>query len=128
MGFSTSAASRSTGTRRAPRIHPATAASHATELSTTSRVPRNRMVFPGTGLADDGLRVFHAARCFQGRGVGLHDGAGDDEALDLARSLVDLRDPRIPVVSLDGMVLHVPPPAENLDGLVGDLVRDLRGI
>src|SRR5919112_3308792 len=128
MGFFASAASRSMGTLRAPRNHPATAAIHASEPSTASRVPRKRMVLPGMGLADHGLRAFDAARGLEGLGVFSHDGAGDDEALDLARSLVDLRDPGVPVVPLDGMVLHVPPPAEDLHGLVGDLVGDLRGV
>src|ERR687889_755351 len=128
MGFFASAASRSMGTLRAPRNHPATAAIHASEPSTASRVPRKRMVLPGMGLADHGLRAFDAARGLEGLGMFSHDGAGYDEALDLARSLVDLRDPGVPVVPLEGMVFHVPPPAEDLHGLVGDLVGDLRGV
>src|SRR5215210_6577715 len=110
------------GTCRAPRNHPATAASHAKEPRTASAVQRPRTIFPGTVLTDDGPGVLDAARSFEGLGVFLYDGAGDDEALDLAGSLVDLRDPRVAVVPLDGMVLHVPASAEDLDGLVGYLV------
>ena len=54
--------------------------------------------------SDDGVRSLDAAR---GSGPLLEDGARDDEALYLAGALVDLRHPRIPVVALDGMVLHV---------------------
>src|SRR5690606_25712517 len=47
----------------------------------------------------------------------------DDDALDLARALVDLGDPRVAVVPLDGELGRVPVAAVDLDGLV----RDPRG-
>ena len=40
--------------------------------------------------------------------LSLEDAARDDEALYLARALVDLRDPRVAVVTLDRVILHVP--------------------
>src|SRR5438034_2761044 len=47
------------------------------------------------------------------------DGAGDDEPLDLARALVDLRDLRVAVVALDRELLRVAVAAEDLDRLGG---------
>jgi hypothetical protein len=54
--------------------------------------------------SDDGVRSLDATGGF---GPLLEDGARDDQALYLAGALVDLRHPGIPVVALDGMVLHV---------------------
>src|SRR5690242_2463934 len=52
----------------------------------------------------------------------------DDDALDLGRAFVNLRHLRIPEQSLDGEILDVAVPAEDLDGLCGDphggLTRD----
>src|SRR5918993_924512 len=76
-------------------------------------------------LADDGSRLFDTAGGF---GLFFHDGAGDDEALDLTGPLVDLGYPCVPVVPLDRMVFHVSPAAEDLNRLVGYLVRHLRGV
>src|SRR5688572_17062177 len=52
----------------------------------------------------------------------------DDEALDLARALVDLGDLRIPVISLHREVLQVPGSTMDLDGLRRGAVRSLRGV
>src|SRR5262245_10525928 len=53
------------------------------------------------------------------------DGAGDDEPLDLARALVDLGDLRVALVPLDGELLRVAVPAEDLDRLAGLAARHL---
>src|SRR5919197_6299561 len=45
--------------------------------------------------------------------------AGDDEALDLAGALVDLRDLGVAVVALGGELLRVAVAAEHLDRLAG---------
>src|SRR3954468_22173231 len=54
--------------------------------------------------------------------------AGDDEPLDLARALVDLRDLGVAVVALGGELLGVAVAAEDLDGLArlpaGDGARE----
>src|SRR6516164_5716918 len=44
---------------------------------------------------------------------------GDDDALDLARALVNFRDARVAVVPLDRELGRVPVAAVYLDGLVG---------
>src|SRR5262249_46395191 len=51
-------------------------------------------------------------------------GAGDDEALDLARALVDLRDLGVAVVALRRELLRVAVAAEDLDRLAGRPARD----
>src|SRR5205823_9411596 len=53
--------------------------------------------------------------------------AGDHEALDLARPLVDLRDLRVAVVTLDRELLRVAVAAEDLDRLARLAPRHLRG-
>src|SRR4051794_39620348 len=53
--------------------------------------------------------------------------ARDDQALDLARALVDLGDLRVAVVALGGEVLRVPVAAEDLDRLARDPARDAGG-
>src|SRR5919204_6864241 len=45
------------------------------------------------------------------------DRSRDDEPLNLARPLVDLGDPRVPVIPLDGKLLRVAVPTEDLDRL-----------
>src|SRR4051794_26610917 len=54
------------------------------------------------------------------------DRARDHEALDLARSLVDLGDLRVAVVALDGELLRVAVAAEDLDRLAALAARHLR--
>src|SRR5215207_1442599 len=53
--------------------------------------------------------------------------AGDDEALDLARALVDLGDLGVAVVALGREVLGVAVAAQDLDRLAGPVTRDARG-
>src|SRR5215208_509524 len=89
--------------RRKPGVTYRTASSRDLGLN-----PLRRRGIPCPEVADDPLRY--------------------DEALNLAGALVDLRHPRVPVVALHGMVLHVPLPAQDLDRLVGHLVRHGRGI
>src|SRR5919204_2855992 len=55
------------------------------------------------------------------------DRARDDEPLNLARPLVDLRDLRVPVVALDRKLLRVAVTAENLDCFGRLPARHLRG-
>src|SRR6185437_6985396 len=55
------------------------------------------------------------------------DRAGDDEPLDLARSLVDLGDLRVAVVALDRELLRVAVAAEDLDRLARLPPRHLGG-
>src|SRR5690606_28620490 len=49
-----------------------------------------------------------------------HYARRDDAALALARALVDLGDPRVAVVPLDGELGRIPVAAVDLDGLVRD--------
>src|SRR4051812_9749516 len=62
------------------------------------------------------------------RDVQTADRAGDHEALDLRRAFEDRVDLRVAVPLLDGVVLHVAGPAEDLDRLFGGLHRDLTGV
>jgi len=48
-------------------------------------------------------------------------------SLDLAGALVDLRDPRIAHVLLGRVVVHLAATTEHLDGIGGDLQRDVAG-
>jgi hypothetical protein len=50
------------------------------------------------------------------------------QALDLARALVDLRDARIAVVALDGIVAQVSIAAMHLDRLRADPLGKLRSV
>src|SRR5919205_3803594 len=52
-------------------------------------------------------------------GLQTEDRPRDDDALDLARALVDLGDLRVAVVALDRELLRVPVAAEDLDRLAG---------
>src|SRR5436190_6737920 len=54
--------------------------------------------------------------------------ARDDEPLDLARPLVDLRDARVAVVSLDRIVAKVAIAAMDLDRLGTHPLGELRGV
>src|SRR6185312_15764586 len=49
--------------------------------------------------------------------------ARDDQPLDLGRALPDLVDLRVPEPFLDGVLLYVSVPAEDLDRIGGDLHR-----
>src|SRR3954471_14040375 len=53
--------------------------------------------------------------------------AGDHEALDLVRALVDLRDLRVAHHALDGVLVDVAVAAEHLDRLDGHRHRGVRG-
>src|SRR4051794_10587103 len=53
--------------------------------------------------------------------------AGDHEALDLVRALVDLGDLRVAHHPLDGVLVHVPVAAEHLHRLDGHGHRGVRG-
>src|ERR1700756_1317191 len=53
--------------------------------------------------------------------------AGDDQLLDLARSLVQTEETRVAVEALDGDFLHVAGTAVDLHAAVGDAVDHLRG-
>src|SRR5919197_2821669 len=57
----------------------------------------------------------------------LEQRARDDDALDLARPFVDLRDAAVAPVALGVALLHVAEPAVDLDGLRGHPLRHLRG-
>src|SRR4051794_24145418 len=77
------------------------------------------------GSIRSGLVVIAPATLFAG---GLaQQGAGDDEALDLRRSLVDLGDLRVAVVALGRQVARIAVAAEHLDRLAGHAPRDGRG-
>src|SRR4051794_722773 len=52
------------------------------------------------------------------------EAAGDDQALDLARALVELGDLRVAVVALGGELAGVAVAAEDLDRLAGLAARD----
>src|SRR5215207_11752894 len=111
------------GTCRRPR-------NHLTDMASQAAVPRAASAGPSRerreiSLPDDWPGAFDAAWSF---GPLLEDAARDDEALYLACALVDLRDPRVAVVPLDRMILHVPVAAQSLNRVVGDLVRCLRGV
>src|SRR5947209_10294224 len=58
----------------------------------------------------------------------LGEVARDDEALDLARAFVDLRDARVAVVALDRIVLHVAVAAVDLDRLRAHPFGHLGGV
>src|SRR3954470_2957517 len=58
----------------------------------------------------------------------FHHLARDHEALDLFRSLVDLRDLGVPHHPLDRVLLHVPVAAEDLDGVGRDLHRHVGAV
>src|ERR671927_2030609 len=60
-------------------------------------------------------------------GLQTEDRPRDDDALDLARPLVDLGDLRVPVVALDRELLRVAVAAEDLDRLRRLPPRRLRG-
>src|SRR5437763_2130719 len=55
----------------------------------------------------------------------LCDLSSDEEALDLARALVDLKDSGIPVEPLDRMILHVAISPEDLQSLRADTLAHL---
>src|SRR5439155_15667422 len=55
------------------------------------------------------------------------DLAGDDETVDLAGSLVNLGDPRVPEVALHRVLLRVPVTAVDLQSLRRDTLRHLGG-
>src|SRR5262245_32902438 len=57
----------------------------------------------------------------------LEQGRSDHEALYLARALVDLGDLGVAEVPLGREIPEVAVTAEDLQGLLGDAVRDLRG-
>src|ERR671916_591580 len=113
-----------------------TAASQAAEPRATGKILKRqssltRLLITPTGLIsspDDGPRRFDATGSLHGLGVLAQDAAGDDETLYLGGALVDLRDPRVAVVTLDRVILHVSAPAQNLDRVVGNLVRYLRSV
>src|SRR5260370_10814347 len=52
---------------------------------------------------------------------------GDDLLHDLVRTGADPPQTRVAPCPLDGELVHVPVPAKDLDCIVGDLDRDLRG-
>src|ERR1041385_1658517 len=54
--------------------------------------------------------------------------ARDDDALDLARSLVDARDARVAQQAFDGHLASVAVAAVDLQGRVADLARPLRRV
>src|SRR6185437_1083015 len=54
--------------------------------------------------------------------------AGDHQALDLARALVNLGDLRVSEMPLDGEFRHVAIAAEDLDRLARRAVRDVRRV
>src|SRR5918997_775262 len=85
------------------------------------RRPTNKTIAPRTARTQTSRfrRVFRQL---------AQDPPGDHEPLYLAGAFIDLRDPRVPVVPLHGMVLHIPLATQNLHCLVGYLVRNLRGI
>src|ERR1022692_3301735 len=56
------------------------------------------------------------------------DGPGDDQSLDLRRSLEDGVDLRVAVPALDGMIADVAVATHDLDGLLGDIHRGLTGV
>src|SRR5262245_11421105 len=97
---------------------------HASHASLPRQRPRRRSLRLGSrplGLLGGRflrralLRLLRSAR-------GLaQDLARDDEALDLVRALVDLRDLGVAHVLLDRVILHVPVAAEELDGVRRDL-------
>src|SRR5690348_1043769 len=58
----------------------------------------------------------------------VEDAAGDHEALDLARALVDLGDLRVAVVALERELLRVAVAAEDLDRLRRLAPRHLRRV
>src|SRR5262249_45348620 len=94
-------ASRQTAFRRSRRLWPP---SRACSIETTGS--RNIRVCgiscgPPVGSSDRQTRV-------------AKDLARDDQTVDLARPLVDLRDPRIAKVSFDGILLGVPVAAVDL--------------
>ncbi len=58
---------------------------------------------------------------------GLHEPAGDDEAVDLVGALEDAVDAGVAVGALGGVLLDVAVAGEDLDGLVDDAVEHLGG-
>src|SRR5437667_11998702 len=54
--------------------------------------------------------------------------AGDHEALDFLRALVDLRDLRVAHEALDGVLLDIAVAAEDLDGLGRRVHRDVSAL
>src|SRR5476651_1059377 len=58
----------------------------------------------------------------------LGEVARDEEPLDLARALVDLRDARVAIVALDGIVVQVAVAAMDLDRLGAHPLGKLGGI
>src|SRR3712207_173425 len=99
-GPSVSRSSARTGTRPVPRNQPSAAVHHAAEKRTEKASPRRpgrrRGALRAGTLPDYRSGVLQPARLLQGLATLAQDGAGDDEALDLARALVDLRDPGVP--------------------------------
>src|SRR5690606_13800406 len=65
---------------------------------------------------------------FMARPSGTKQGGRDHDALDLARPLVDLRDPRVPIIAFDVVLLRVAVAAVDLDRLVGDPMAHLGGV
>src|SRR3954454_17328159 len=87
-----------------------------------------------TGELQLGLHPPHRAERYLCRdGLGLRDAArqerlaGDDQALDLARALVQLNDLRFAHHLLDGLLLDEAVAAVDLHGVRGDLHRGVRG-
>lgn len=52
--------------------------------------------------------------------------ARDDESLDLVRAFIDLRDLCVTQHALSRVLFHVPIPAQDLDGVIGDFHCHIR--
>ncbi len=82
---------------------------------------RNRSVHTIDTFLDDNGELLH--RPLLGQQI-----AGYHKALDLRCSLTDLKEPLIPVETLDGIFFHEAVAAVNLYGFIGDFFGDLRAV